>query len=102
MAAEPSVVQSGLPAANAGEAWILLGQIAVALNNSNERLVVLRRADSSVANLRVWLRLGEDVGWLSAGGRRHAIDAVDEIGRMIGGRLRSLASGDVAVEADAR
>lgn len=94
--AKPEHAATGLPADVAREARLLLGHVGVALTFPARRLESLAEADACAVRLRMWLRLGESIGWLSEGGRRHAVDAVDAIGRMLGGWQRTL--GGIAAE----
>ena len=47
-----------------------------------ERLV---RADEALAKVRLYLRLANRLGWLSAGQYGHAAELVAEVGRLLGG-----------------
>ena len=50
----------------------------------------LRCADSALSKLRVYLRLSVDLRLLSTGQYAHVGKIVDEIGRLLGGWLKSL------------
>ena len=52
------------------------------------RLRHLRQADGHLANLRLYLRLVHEWGWLSRGQYRHVSEMVAEIGRLLNGWLR--------------
>jgi hypothetical protein len=58
---------------------------AANLRRGKERMVCLSRADESLAQVRVYLRLAARWGWLSAGQYRHVAAMVAEIGRLLGG-----------------
>ena len=45
----------------------------------------LDRADESLARMKVYLRLGADLGWLSASQYEHVAGIYAEIGRLLGG-----------------
>ena len=49
------------------------------------RLDLLGLADEALARLRVYLRLAERWGWLSAGQYQHVAIMVAEVGRLLGG-----------------
>ena len=49
------------------------------------RLERLRRADESLAKVRLYLRLAARWAWLSAGQYQHVARLVAEIGRLLGG-----------------
>jgi four helix bundle protein len=57
-------------------------------HSGRERLAYLRRADSHLNKLRLYLRLAHDWGWLTAGQYRHVSTMVAEIGRLLGGWLK--------------
>ncbi|MCA9938981.1 MAG: four helix bundle protein [Anaerolineales bacterium] len=52
-----------------------------------ERLLL---ADESLARVRLYLRLAARMGWLSPGQYRHVAEMEVEIGRMLGGWLKSV------------
>lgn len=53
----------------------------------------LRQADSELRKVRLYLRLCEKWGWLSSGQYRHVSVMVTEIGRLLGGWLKTVTSG---------
>ena len=53
------------------------------------RLLALRDADAALARLRIYLRLAHRWRWLSEGQYAHVGAMVGEIGRLLGGWLRS-------------
>ncbi len=53
------------------------------------RLAALRDADAALGRLRIYLRLAHRWRWLSAGQYAHAGGLVGEIGRLLGGWLRT-------------
>ena len=67
-----------------------------------EPLMALRRADAELAKLRVYLRLCRDLDLLSMGQYEHVSRMVDEIGRLLGGWLRSEGKSPLRPPAPAR
>ncbi len=63
----------------------LLGALSVALTFPSERRASQRAADRTLVELRVRVRLLVDLGGATARQARHAVDAIDEVGRMLGG-----------------
>ncbi|MCB1918202.1 MAG: diversity-generating retroelement protein Avd [Rhodocyclaceae bacterium] len=55
------------------------------------RLAALRRADSALGRLRLYLRLAHHWRWLNAGQYEHVSRLVAEIGRLLGGWLKQAA-----------
>jgi hypothetical protein len=53
----------------------------------------LRQADAELRKARLYLRLCEKWGWLSPGQYRHVSVMVAEIGRLLGGWLKTVTSG---------
>jgi four helix bundle protein len=53
------------------------------------RLAKLRSADAELLKIRLYLRLSEKWQWLSPGQYRHASGMVAEIGRLLGGWIKS-------------
>jgi hypothetical protein len=53
----------------------------------------LHQADSELRKARLYLRLCEKWGWLSPGQYRHVSSMVAEIGRLLGGWLKTVTSG---------
>ena len=62
---------------------------ANALRNK-ERLRKLKLADAELRKLRLYLRLCQRWGWLSDGQYRHVSVMVSEIGKLLGGWLKSV------------
>jgi hypothetical protein len=55
----------------------------------NARLLLVRRADASLSKVRHYVRLCNRWGWLSQGQYEHAARFLTEIGRLLGGWMRS-------------
>ncbi|MBN1485615.1 MAG: diversity-generating retroelement protein Avd [Chloroflexia bacterium] len=55
-----------------------------------EPLAALRQADVDLAKLRFYLRLGQDMELLSLGQYEHVARMVEEVGRLLGGWIRSV------------
>jgi hypothetical protein len=55
---------------------------------NQQRLTALRKADASLAKLRIYLRLTHHWQWLNHGQYQHASEMEAEIGRLIGGWIR--------------
>jgi hypothetical protein len=53
-----------------------------------ERLVLLRQADLDLCQVRLYLRLAVKWGWLTPGQYLHAVEMVEEIGRLLGGWIK--------------
>ena len=53
-----------------------------------QRLTHLQAADAHLNKLRLYLRLAQRWGWLSAGQYEHVSKMVAEIGRLLGGWLK--------------
>lgn len=98
LAAEPS----GLVEAMLGECRSLLGEIGLALALPGRRAGALEAADACCVRLRLWLRLADDLHIVSPEFRRHAIEAVDAIGRMLGGWQKELARADLRPQSAGR
>lgn len=67
------------------------------LEEANLRRGAARRerldlADEALAKVRLYLRLASRWGWLSAGQYRHVSEMVAEIGRLLGGWQKTVAS----------
>lgn len=60
------------------------------LRRGRARLEQLRLADEALAQVRVYLRLAVRWQWLSGGQYRHAAEMVTEIGRLLGGWIKSV------------
>ncbi len=69
----------------AGLARDLLTALSLALTFPSERKARQRDADAAVVALRVRVRLLADLGGATDAQARHAIEHIDEIGRMLGG-----------------
>ena len=63
--------------------------IAAEARAGRGRLSALREADAALSRLRIYLRLAHRWRWLSDGQYAHAGGMVGEIGRLLGGWLRS-------------
>ena len=63
--------------------------IAAEARAGRSRLSALRDADAALSRLRIYLRLAHRWRWLSDGQYAHAGGMVGEIGRLLGGWLRS-------------
>ncbi len=68
----------------------LVTAVSVALTFPDRRLGALRRADEIVVEVRMLLRLAEELALISPGGRRHALGRLREIGKMLGGWQKQL------------
>ena len=62
---------------------------AADLRRGEERRERLLQADESLAQLRFYLRLTHRLGWLSSGQYEHVAKMLVEIGRLLGGWLKS-------------
>lgn len=63
--------------------------VAALSREGRSRLSALRTADGALGRLRIYLRLAHRWRWLSEGQYEHASAMVAEIGRLLGGWLRS-------------
>ena len=63
--------------------------VAAEVRAGRTRLSALRNADTALGRLRVYLRLAHRWRWLSDGQYQHVGSIVAEIGRLLGGWLRS-------------
>ena len=59
------------------------------LRKGNTRLAQLRLADEALSKVRVYLRLAARWQWLKRGQYRHAAGMVAEIGRLLGGWIKT-------------
>jgi 23S rRNA-intervening sequence protein len=57
-------------------------------HRQEQRLNDLRDADAYLDNLRLYLRLSYQWGWLSSGQYEHVSKMIEEIGRLLGGWIR--------------
>jgi hypothetical protein len=57
---------------------------------SNRPKNVLKKADITLAQLRIQLRLCFDLGFLGKGQYQHVATIIDEIGRLLGGWLKTV------------
>jgi four helix bundle protein len=55
-----------------------------------ERRDLLRRADAALNKVRLYLRLCREWDWLTSGQYQHASQMVTEIGRLLGGWLKTV------------
>jgi len=60
------------------------------LRRGKARLAQLRLADEALSKVRVYLRLAVRWRWLSGGQYHHAAEMVTEIGRLLGGWIKSV------------
>lgn len=60
------------------------------LRQGTARRERLARADEALARLRVYIRLAERWGWFSSGQYHHSANMLTEIGRLLGGWLKSV------------
>lgn len=51
----------------------------------SQRAALLKQADAELRKVRLYLRLGEKWGWLTAGQYHHVSTMLAEIGRLLGG-----------------
>ncbi|MFZ6029743.1 MAG: diversity-generating retroelement protein Avd [Chloroflexota bacterium] len=63
--------------------------IAAGLQRSNDRLLLLRRADVQLAQLRQTLRLCKDLELLSVGKYEYVAALLVEIGKLLGGWMKT-------------
>lgn len=63
--------------------------IAAEARSGRSRPSALRDADAALSRLRIYLRLAHHWRWLSDGQYAHAGGMVGDIGRLLGGWLRS-------------
>lgn len=63
--------------------------IAAESRPGRARMAALRNADAALGRLRIYLRLAHRWRWLSVGQYEHVSRMVAEIGRLLGGWLRS-------------
>jgi hypothetical protein len=56
---------------------------------SRERAALLRRANLGLEKLRFWIRLSKDLKLLSFERYEHAARSIDDVGRQVGGWLKS-------------
>lgn len=72
-------------------AFDLREQLEIANHRSGkERLRYLLLADEALNRLRSYLRLAARLEWFSAGQYQHAAQMVTEIGRLLGGWIKSV------------
>lgn len=55
-----------------------------------QRLERLRQADSALGKIRLYLRLCRDWNWLTSGQYQHAAQMVTEMGRLLGGWIKTV------------
>ena len=60
------------------------------------RVAKLRSADAELVKVRLYLRLCERWEWITPGQYHHASEMVAELGRLLGGWLKSVTSGATA------
>lgn len=66
---------------------------------SRERGGLLRRANLGLEKLRFWMRLSKDLKLIDFKRYEHAARCIDDVGRQVGGWLRSLRSAAPAIAA---
>lgn len=64
------------------------------------RLRLLRKADSHLNTLRLYLRLAQQFEWLRPGQFLHVSKLVNEVGRLLGGWIRQTKQGAAGAEPD--
>ncbi len=65
-------------------------RIIEANNNRKQRAEKLREADTELLKIRLYLRLVEHWKWIKPGQYRHASEMVVELGRLLGGWLKTV------------
>ncbi len=60
------------------------------LERGNDRKVHLNKADAALAKVRLYLRLAQRWGWISDGQYRHVAEMTVEIGRLLGGWMKTI------------
>jgi four helix bundle protein len=63
--------------------------------SGSERLELLHQADAVLDRVRVYLRLAVKWGWLSGGQYQHVAGMVTEIGKLLGGWIKTTMSARV-------
>jgi hypothetical protein len=58
-----------------------------------ERAGKLRSADAELLKVRLYLRLSEKWGWMTPSQHQHAAGMIAEMGRLLGGWLKTVTSG---------
>lgn len=72
-------------------AYAFYDQILMAARHSEQRHERLTCADDELARLRVYLRLAKDHGFSSMRQYQHASGSIVEIGKLLGGWLKTVA-----------
>ena len=67
---------------------------------SRERGGLLRRANLGLEKLRFWMRLSKDLKLIDFKRYEHAARCIDDVGRQVGGWLRSLRPAPAALAPD--
>jgi four helix bundle protein len=62
------------------------------IHRGSQRLEHLRKADASLATVRMYLRLAHQLTWLSVGQYQHVSSMVVEVGRLLGGWQKTVNS----------
>lgn len=57
--------------------------------SGSERLIYLQAADANLSKLRLYLRLAARWGWLTGGQYEHVSRMVAEIGKLLGGWIKT-------------
>ena len=61
-------------------------------HRGKQRMQKLKNADAELLKVRLYLRLCEKWDWIRAGQYRHASEMVAELGRLLGGWIKSVTS----------
>ena len=72
-------------------AYAFYDQILMAARHPEQALTWLSRADDELARLRAYLRLAKDYGFSSMSQYQHASSRMIEIGKLLGGWLKTVA-----------
>ncbi len=67
----------------------LIESASLPSENRRDKLALLHKADAELTKLRLHLRLCHDLGLLEASSHHHVSLLVDEVGRLLGGWLKS-------------
>ena len=58
-------------------------------NHRRQKLPLLRAADEELLSIRIFLRLSQDLKFISISSYEYAIKQLEEIGRLLGGWIKS-------------
>lgn len=67
-------------------------RIITVANHRQKKLPLLRAADEELISLRIFLRLSQDLKFISTSSYEYAIRQLEEIGKMLGGWIKSQSS----------